>query len=107
MAKRDALLTAEGKAGTPHLRKSVLALVMMTMMEVRHVSVTMPHWLVTVGMRMRLSGWIGGTMLVSMVFIVTVAMVVFQGLMEMLMLVMLSQVEPHPNQHQQKRRPEK
>jgi hypothetical protein len=76
-------------------------------MEVRHVRVTVPHRLVTVPMRMRLAGRISGTMLVSMVFIVTVAMVVFQGLVEMFMLVVLGQVEPHPNHHQQKCRPEK
>ncbi len=78
-----------------------------TVMEVRHVRVTMPHRLVTVPMRMRLSGRIGRTVLVSMVFIVTMAMVVFQGLMKMFVLVVLRQVEPHPDHHQQKRRPEK
>jgi hypothetical protein len=98
----------EGKPGTPHLpEECVLPSVMVSVMDVRHVSVTMPHGLVTVTMRMGLSGRIGGAMHVSMVFIVTVAMVVFQGLMEMLMLVVLGQVEPHPNHHQQKRRPEK
>jgi len=76
-------------------------------MEVWHVSVTMPHWLVTVPMRMGLSGRIGRTVLVAMVFIVTVPMVVFQGLMEMFVLVVLGQMEPHSNHHQQKRWPEK
>jgi hypothetical protein len=81
--------------------------VVVTMMDVRHVSVTMSRRLVTVPMRMGLAGWIGRTVLVSMVFIVTVAMVVFQGLMKMFVLVVLSQVEPHADHHQQKRRPEK
>ena len=78
-----------------------------TVMEVRHVSVTMPHRLVTVPMRMGLAGRIGRTVLVSMVFIVTVAMVMFQGLMKMFVLVVLGKVEAHPDHHQQKRWPEK
>jgi hypothetical protein len=81
--------------------------VVVTVMEVRHVSVSMPHRLVPVPMRMGLSGRIGRTVLVSMVFIVTVPMVVFQGFMKMFVLVVLGQVEPNPDHHQQKRRPEK
>ena len=56
---------------------------------------------------MGLSGRIGRTVLVSMVFIVAVAMVVFEGLMKMFVLVMLGQVEPDSDHHQQKRWPEK
>ena len=76
-------------------------------MEVRQVRVTMPHRLVPVPMRMGLSGRIGRTVLMSMVFIMTVPMVVFQGFMKMFVLMVLGQVETHSNQHQQKRRPEK
>ena len=70
-------------------------------MEVRQVSVTMPHRLMPVPMRMGLSGRIVRTVLMSMVFIMTVPMVVFQGLMKMFVLVVFGQVEPHPVHHQQ------
>jgi hypothetical protein len=76
-------------------------------MEVRHVGVTVHHWLVPVPMRMRLSGRVGWAVLVSMMFIVTVAMVVFHALMKVFVLMMLGQVEPHSDHHQQKRWPEK
>ena len=78
-----------------------------TVMKVRQVSVTVPHRLVTVPMRMGLSRRTGRTVLVSVVFIVTVAMVVFQGLVKVFVLVVLGQVEPNSDHHQEKRRPEK
>jgi hypothetical protein len=87
--------------------ESAVSSVVVTVMEVWHMSVTMPHRLVTVPMRMGFSGRICRTVLVAMVFIVTVAMFVFQSLMKVFMLMVLGQVEPHSDHHQQKRRPEK
>jgi hypothetical protein len=81
--------------------------VTMTVMKIRHVNVTMHHWLVPVPMRMRFSGWIVRTVLVVMVFIVTMAMIVFQGFVKMAVLVVFRQMQPHAKNHQQKRGPEK
>ena len=42
-----------------------------------------------------------------MVLVVTMEMFVFQTFMEMVVFMVLSQMQPHPKDHQQKRRPEK
>jgi hypothetical protein len=42
-----------------------------------------------------------------MVLVVKMEMVVFQTLVEMVVFVVLSQMQPHSKDHQQKRRPEK
>jgi hypothetical protein len=60
-----------------------------------------------VGMGMRLPGRIGWPVIMLMVFVVTMQMVVLQGLVDVIVFVMFGQMQPDARNHEQKRRPEK
>jgi hypothetical protein len=59
------------------------------------------------GVNMRLSPWIGGPMCVPVVLVVNMGMRVFQGLVLMLMLMPLGDMEPDTGRHQNRRRNER
>jgi hypothetical protein len=61
----------------------------------------------SVGMRMRLSWRIGWSVLMPMVFVVTMEMLVLHGLVDVIVFVMFGQMQPNAQNHEQKRRPEK
>lgn len=68
-------------------------------MKVRHMRVTMDHRLVSVPMSMRFAGGIGRLVLMLMVCIVTMRVLVFQGFMQMVVLVVLGQMHPYSTNH--------
>ena len=69
-------------------------------MHVRYVRVGMSQRPMFVKMRVRLSGWIEGAVGVAVVFIVHVRMRVSHRLVNVLMLVTLSQVQPNSDCHE-------
>ena len=64
------------------------------------VRVRVPHPLMSMPMRMRLSGWIGGSMIMLVVRIVNVRVGMFHRLVLMLVLVELGEVQPDADRHQ-------
>ena len=72
----------------------------MRVMHVRQVRVPMSHWLVLVRMRVRLAGWVGSFMGMSVMDVMHMWMRVNESLVKMLMLVMFGQVQPYADGHQ-------
>jgi hypothetical protein len=73
----------------------------MRVMHVREVRMLVPQPVMPMGMGMRLPRRIIGRVLMSMVLIMHVGVRMFHWLMNMFMLVMLGQVQPHADTHQQ------
>ena len=74
-------------------------LVVMPVMNVRHMRVTMNHRQMSVPMSMRFSGRISRQVLMLMVCVVQVRVLVFQDLMQMKVFMMLDQMHPHSKNH--------
>lgn len=72
----------------------------MPVVNVRIVGMSVGHTLVLMRVGVRLSRWVSGRVLVSVVFIVDVRVSVLERLMFMPVLVSLTQVEPESQRHQ-------
>jgi hypothetical protein len=77
--------------------------VFMRMVHVRHVRVSVFQSAVTVRMGVRFAGRIVGAVFVLMMRIMHVGMRVFHGFMNVLMFVVLGDVQPYADRHQQPR----
>ncbi len=73
---------------------------MMPVVQIRVMRVCVVQRLMGMRMRMRLACRISWRVDVTMMLIVPVRMLVLDGLMTVLVLVMLGQVQPHPCTHQ-------
>jgi len=76
------------------------------MVDVGEVRVRVRHWLVEMGVAVRLARVGSGGMLVLMVLVVGVAVRVLQPLVRVLVPVLLGEVQPHARSHQPCREPE-
>ena len=70
------------------------------MVKVRKVRVAVKHGLVLMAVAVGLARWVAGIVRVLVMLVVPVEVFMHQRFMEMLVLVVLRQVEPHSNGHQ-------
>ena len=76
---------------------------LMPVMHVGHMRVRMPHHRMLMKMRVRLARRVEAAMRMAVVLIVSMGMGMAYRLVQVLMLVMLGQMQPHPKRHQSAR----
>lgn len=76
------------------------------MMQIRIMRMTVAHWLMRVWMSVRFLSIPRKTVIVLMMFVMTMAMVVRDGFVHMLVLMTLTHVQPHTDNHERASEPE-
>jgi hypothetical protein len=72
---------------------------LVAVMQIRQVNVTMHQAPMAVGMGMQFSWRIGWSVLMLMVFVVTMQMLMLQGLVDVIVFVMFGQMQPDARNH--------